>query len=580
MTGVLLVAAMPALTQLDFLNHVRHGAISSQEEVGNLLRAPRLLQGAGLWPIGDVRLDPDPLWLAVVAALLCVAGAIGGIALAARRAAWQVPALVLVTLIGCLGAVIVGSPWVDAKALAILAPVPLLAAAGLAAALIEDRDVLRRRIGVALAAVLVAGCAWSLVAVVNEVRVAPRERFAELRELGEAIAGRGPTVQLDYEVYGARWFLRDAAADGATDLRQRHVRGPNGQDFAEQSNVEVDDIVAPDLWAYTIVVRRRNPLASRPPSAFRRIFAGDYWEAWERSPDAPIPRRLRSRSSRGLPASRTACSQIASLAQLGLPTLAAVVRPTAPLLTNIAKARIPRSWTAAGLRPVDSGDATIRLQVPAAGRWRAWVQGAVLGSLEVSLDERSLGRVRHETSHAGQWLRFGTADLSPGAHALRLRYERGALWRGGRGTSDAQIPLGAIALTPADADSELPVTRVPAAGYRQLCQGQQLDWVEAVPGETPPATLSRSARRAWRARCGPTCTTRRAAAARGEVQPQQRVGQQPLQAGSDRADVGRVAVQRGVAADLGHRRAVRRQDGVPGGHASSTGSPKPSCSEG
>ena len=488
LVALLAVVLMPALTTLQFTDHVRHGAISNQGEIGNLIRPPPLLQGAGLWPVGDLRIDPDPKAFATILALLCLAGAAAALVVGLRRRALQLPALTAIALLGCSAGVIVGSPWVDTKVLAMFAPVPLLGAAALAAVLFEGAARTRRALGVALAGALVLGCGWSTADVVLETRVGPRERLAELREIGEKLAGRGPTLQLDYDVYGNRWFLRDAAPDGATDLRQRHVRGVNGQDFAEHSSVEVDDIIPEDVWPFTIIVRRRAPLASQPPYAFRRIWAGRFWEAWERPAAAAQPlRRLKGGTSSGLPAASIACNQIRDLSRTpNAQTLATVVRERNPVIVDPATGSMPAPWKAAGLRPVVDGDAAVGVQLPSGGRWRAWVQGSVLGALEIVVDGRSLGTLRHETSHAGQWLRFGAAQLPAGAHTVVLRYRRGPIWRGGRGSADAQLPLGAVALTPEEAERELPVTRVAPKDYRQLC-GQSLDWIEVLGPDTPAA---------------------------------------------------------------------------------------------
>ena len=488
LVALLAVVLMPALTTLQFTDQVRHGAISNQGEIGNLIRPPPLLQGAGLWPVGDLRIDPDPRALATVLALLCLAGAAAAVVVGLRRRALQLPALTAIALLGCGAGVIVGSPWVDAKALAIFAPVPLLGAAALAAVLLEGAARTRRALGLALAGALVLGCGWSTADVVLETRVAPRERLAELRDIGTLIAGRGPTLQLDYDVYGNRWFLRDAAPDGATDLRQRHVRGVNGQDFAEHSSVEVDDIIPEDVWPFTIIVRRRAPLASQPPYAFRRIWAGRFWEAWERPAAAPPPlKRLKGGTTSGLPAASISCKEIADLARTpGAQTLATVVREVNPVIADLATGGLPPEWKAAGVRPVVDGDGAVAFQLPQAGRWRVWVQGSVLGSLELFVDGRPLGKLRHETSHAGQWLRFGAAQLPAGAHTVVLRYERGPFWRGGRGRKDEQLPLGPVVMTPEDAEREQPVTRIPASDYRQLC-GKSLDWIEVLGAAAPAA---------------------------------------------------------------------------------------------
>ena len=103
--GALLAAvSLPVLTTLDFARQITSssGGLVTADDLGNLLRPPPLLQGAGLWPVGDLRLDPDPLLLALIAALTVLVAALAAVALAVRRRAWALPALLAVALLGCV----------------------------------------------------------------------------------------------------------------------------------------------------------------------------------------------------------------------------------------------------------------------------------------------------------------------------------------------------------------------------------------------------------------------------------------------------------------------------------------------
>ncbi|MDX6677374.1 MAG: hypothetical protein QOE31_1426 [Solirubrobacteraceae bacterium] len=488
LAALLAIVFVPVLTTLEFARQITSstGGLVNAGDLGNLLRPPPLLQGAGLWPIGDLRLDPDPLFAAAVTALTCLVAAVAAVVVAARRGAWTLPALIAIGLAGSGAALVIGTPWVDAKALAIFCALPLLAAAALAAHLLRAHERADRVVGATLAVVLLAGCAWSTAAVARDVRVAPRARLSELREIGRLTAGRGPTLQLDFDVYGDRWFLRDSATDGATDLRQRHVRDAAGNDFARLASVEVDDIVPADLAPYRIVVRRRSPVASRPPAAFRRIWAGSYWEVWERAAGSVASaQRIAGGGASGEPAGPIACADIAALARGSHASrLAAVVREHPAVLAGLRGAglRLSAPWqpTDFGVRPLSDGDASLTVSLPAAGRWRGWVRGSLRGSLELRVDGRSLGVRRHELSHGPQWLRFDAVDLAAGAHDVVLRFRRGPFWRAGRGAADAQPELGPLALTHAADEGELAVTQVAARDYRRLCRGQSLDWVEVA----------------------------------------------------------------------------------------------------
>lgn len=464
-TGVLAVAGLPALASAGFLRHTTAGAISAQEDVGNLIKPPPLLQGAGLWPVGDLRLDPSPRLLAVALALACLAGAYGMVGVAIRRRAWALPVLVGVTLTGALAGVAVGSPWVDAKALAVLSPMILLAAAAFVAAQ-------PRALAAAGALVLAAATGWSTQMVIRDVFVAPRERLAELHALAPEVVG--PAVVLDFEIYAQRHFLREFGTDGATDLRQRTVAKADGQVFPALSTAEVDLIAPAELWAFQSIVRRRSPTDSRPPAAFELVRAGEHFELWRRPVAAPVP-LARLPLSAGLdPTARVDCGQLKELAATpGARGLAAVERRP-PVIADLAGAATPPPWRAAnGVVPVVDGEAAATVRIPADGRWRVYVGGATLGRLSVAVDGRPVGAKRHELSHDGQWLRYGALPLQAGEHTVQLRYSAGPPQAGIGDPS----PLGPLALAP---EEDAPVTRVAPSAYRELC-GRRLDWVEALP---------------------------------------------------------------------------------------------------
>src|SRR5204862_1404992 len=128
--------------------------------------------------------------------------------------------------------VIVGSPWVAAKAMAIAAPAIVLAAMIGTASLVSERrqpgpsrEALGgwRLAGVVLLVAIAGGVVWSNALAYRDVNLAPRDQLAEVERIGPMIAGQGPTLMTEYQPYGVRHFLRDAAPEGASELRRRLV---------------------------------------------------------------------------------------------------------------------------------------------------------------------------------------------------------------------------------------------------------------------------------------------------------------------------------------------------------------------
>ena len=73
------------------------------------------------------------------------------------------------------------------------------------------------------AAAILFGVAWSDSLAYHDVVLAPNARLTELQAIGSTYAGQGPTLENDYDPYGARHFLRKLDAEGASELRVRPV---------------------------------------------------------------------------------------------------------------------------------------------------------------------------------------------------------------------------------------------------------------------------------------------------------------------------------------------------------------------
>jgi hypothetical protein len=327
--------------------------------------------------------------------------------------------------------------------------------------------------------VLIAGCAWSTFLVSRDVFVAPRESLVEQRSFAKQLDGRGPTLMLDYEGYSSRYLLGAAEVEGATDLRNNLVPGRNGEGFPDYTTVEVDDIQDSALYPYRILMRRQTPTGSRPPSTFNLLRDGEYFQAWARDPVAPNPLVHLNRSEGILPAAQVSCREVRDLAATAKATTLAAVARENPAIADIASGDIPPSWlTSNGVVPRTSGTAGVTLQVPAAGEYRVWVGGRALGELTVAVDGQEVGGVRHQLDASVGYMRFGVVDLEAGAHVITLAYERGAFWRAGRGTADAQLPLGPVSLSQT---AQPAIERVPVADADRLCDGRTYDWLEALP---------------------------------------------------------------------------------------------------
>jgi hypothetical protein len=473
---VLVVGCLPAITTLSFVRQTTEGGTGSSTELGHLVAPLPLLQGSGLWPEVDFRFPPSHAFLVHGLAALCLASLAAALVVAVVRRHPDLVILTGLTFIGCGLAIRFGSPWIDAKALAIASPVVLLGAAALAFGHLRDAEALGRSAAAALAAVLVAGAAWSGLAAAAGTTVAPRARLAELRHVADIVGSAGPLLLLDPEIYGDRYLLRAAAPEAATDLRYRAVRMTSGDLFPELSTAEVDSVATSELFVYPLLVRRRSPSASRPPAAYSMLWSGEYWEVWRRPPTAVPPLKHVALGSGADPAAPVPCALLTSLAATPGAALISVVPRTRPAIAAFDLSAVPASWrTVTGVVPDSDGTTRVTVTAPVDGRYRVWVGGGTRGRLDVRVDGRPVGGVNHDIALGEPWLRFGIVALTAGPHIVEVRYRSGLRI----GTQARAIPLGPVALSPVAADGDLPVQTVPATQVRQLCTANtSYDWVE------------------------------------------------------------------------------------------------------
>ena len=391
--------------------------VTSDTAKGNLVEPLSPLQIFGVWPEGDFRFRPEDM-LATHVLIGTVALAAGiGLFLAWRRRAVALLVFVAGTVAAAFVIVAIGSPWIDAKALATASPAVVFAAligAGLTIA------AGRRVAGAVLALVVCGGVLWSNVLAYHEVNLAPYQRHSELAQIGDLIAGQGPALMTEYEPYGVRHFLRKADAEGASELRRRLVPLRSGKPLRKLSTADVDEFDLSAIRAYRTLVLRRSPVASRPPSVYRLLSRGRFYDVWQLIPgreDSLLEHLPLGRPGR--PAARPACAQVRGLAQRASSAggRLAVSRVPAALRVDLGRADsgppgqvrpVPGMPGAVYPGPEAGFEATIRVRRP--GDYVFFVGGAFRRELELSVDGRQVASKRHRLSHEGQYEPLAEVD--------------------------------------------------------------------------------------------------------------------------------------------------------------------------
>jgi hypothetical protein len=475
------VLSIPTLILTGEFSNSR-GTLTTSSELGNLLHPLSVLQVAGIWPVGDFRHQPPGIALTYV--LVAVAGlaALAGLCWAWKRGEWGLVLYIAGAAVGCAVTVGVGSPWFDGRALAIASPAVLVA--GMAAVGWLFRGGRRTEAIVALL-VIGGGVVWSNALAYHEVSLAPRGQLRELETVGHRFAGDGPALMNEYAPYGVRHFLRKLDPEGASELRRRPILLRDGTEVPKGEYADIDRFQLAAVLVYRTLVLVRTPTASRPPSLYKLVWSGRYYDVWQRPAVVP-PGRLVEHVPLGndlQPATAAPCADVLRLAQEARTSAGHLVAATRPPVTvgDLGSAAIPPSWQAGvdgsgAVFPARSGTLESSITIPADGRYGFWVAGSFRRDLSLSVDGRHLATAEDHLNHPGVDTPFGEAELTAGAHRIALAYAGSSIAPGSGGPPLAFGPLLVSRLP-----GEGPLIAVQPAAARSWC-GKRLDWIEVVAG--------------------------------------------------------------------------------------------------
>jgi hypothetical protein len=448
--------------------------------------------------VGDFRLSAPAAAVAPLLAAIGI-GLVLAVRVGVRRRQLTLAVYPALALFGCLVAWLGGStPWVVAKSLAIGSPaLPAVALLGVAALWAH------RRIAASLLLVLIAGgVLWSNALAYHDVTLAPKARLAELQRIAPLLAGHGPTLINEYDVYADRHFLRDGTPVEPAEYRPYQIPLAGGQLLTQSAQADLDAFSVQTLLAYPSIITRTSPVASRPSSLYQLRWQGRYYQLWQR-PLAPAGRILLhvpfgdasthplcGQSTTGYqplcsigPVAPAPCSLVRALARTARSDRARLIayqRP-APVVARADQTRWPGSWlydsAARTLTPNAPGRLEARIALSSSQRYQLWLGGSFARGFEVSIDGQAMARVKNQLQNIGQYILVGQRRLAPGIHTISLSYPPADLTPG----SGAQLTtLATIALQPLDAPTTGLISVTPQDAT-VLC-GRQLDWIEVAAG--------------------------------------------------------------------------------------------------
>lgn len=468
------------------------------EALGNLLHPLSVFQLAGVWPVGDFRLTPATLPTALLIAVVALAATFA-LWSSIRRGQAGVAAYVGAALLGCtLIWLLGGTPWVLGKALAVASPaIPLAALTG--GALLWTRT---RIGGGVVIAIIAGGVLWSNALGYHDAVLAPRGRLLELQRIGGLLAGKGPTFFNQYEIYGDRHFLREGAPVEPAEYREPLLPLRNGALLTKSAWADLDSFPLSTLEPYRSIVIQRSPTESRPPSIYRRVWQGRYYELWQRPahPSTRIIEHVPYGESNALPycgasanrpfapdcsvdpAAIPACPQILALGRVALRSHAQLVayqRPQ-PIVARGDQTLWPGQWIheplAHTLQPTVPGEAISHIALDSDQSYELLLGGSFARGFEVTVDGRDVGRIKDEVSALDGYVHVANVSLAAGVHTFGLTYPHADLTPGSGDNS--LTSLSAIVLEPRQSPSS-ELIRVSAQDAARLC-GRSLDWIEVV----------------------------------------------------------------------------------------------------
>ncbi|HEY2180650.1 MAG TPA: hypothetical protein VGH09_03160 [Solirubrobacteraceae bacterium] len=475
-------------------------------DLGNLAAPVPGISAAGVWITGDVRFPQYAhRGLSETLAIVVLVLAACGLVFAVRRRAWSVVWLGIAGGVALYYVAHRYGPWIQFKADCISSPIALLLAFGGAGGLI---DAARRRdpsaragvaqrglpkimrlsggVAAALAGLAVAAAVLGGNALIyHDVTLSPYARLHDLQRIGEHFARQGPTLTPDFEEY-AEYYLRDGQQDSV-------VNGPGiGLRPGVNRDVEAGGIFAYDLDEFTLpwvesfrtIVKRRNPLASRPPSNYRLVYLSPYYEVWQR---AQAPRAVyahihfadsaANRDRQGCAEARVAAAKAGPEARL------AYMPAPSYIQVDGSNMVVTGALSAAGgtIFAHGSGRAYREQPIPATGTYNLFFAGSFGRPVDVYIDGRHVGTAAYQVSYPAQWILIGSVRLRRGVHRIELRRGGVSLHAGnGDGIDQFNRTIGPLALFAQH--PEVPVVRYANLdALTRLCHSaQRVRWLEIV----------------------------------------------------------------------------------------------------
>ena len=465
------VAALPQIPDsLDFYDQGnRLLGSSTGADVGNLIGPIRIWEAFGVWLVDDFRLPPNnPEWTYALVGVVGVLVLFGTIWSLQRRGTAP---LMIAAAAFLVWLIIPAGLYIEAKFLTILSPAIVLLALVGGWALVTSGRVPEAAVLVLAATV---GIFISDALAYHGVYLAPTKRLDELSTINDRFPGQGPAMLDEFEEYG-KHYLRDVPPVVPFDAwtpAAPSLRVPGLPVYARY--YDIDLMTLPYVEQFPLLIQRRSPVASRPPSNYRSAFVGRYYEVWRRTADPKVAGHL-SLGGADDAGATPRCGQVRRLGKTAPPRsrLVAAERPAPIALPVRRMSPFPRGWALTAdkrVAPVGAGRTGSNFTSPA-GSFTIWFRGSFGRGAKVLVDGREIGRAL-SVQTPQQMSRVGNVQLTAGRHRLEIVRGGGNL-KPGNGQDEV---YDTVFVNP---DVPVRLVSLPLSLRRSLC-GRHLDWIEVV----------------------------------------------------------------------------------------------------
>ena len=490
--GIAVVLGVLVLLQYDALTRFIDRVDDVQASTGRLLEREPPWQVLGVWPQGDFRVSTGAVTGAYFAIGFALLAALAAVPSWVRRREVAVPAALLAAVVIYGYTLAFGGIHVQAKALAVAAPLVLLFIVG---GLLDpgrrpgsepDQEPAGRSpwaiARLALGALFVVFAAGSSFLALRQAPVGTNERARQLEALRDQVAG-ADVVFLGLDRF-APYRLRGAeSVQSPGGYVPESVHARRGKAWVQGEQLDFDSLPSGRYDRYRYAITTTTPYASSAPANFSEVDRTADFILWERSGDAPSRDTLRNEG--GSPGTPLHCARRDSELE-GVDGTAGVIAK--PLVRPFD------AWqpSASLIAP---GDAEIRLDLPA-GRWRLALQynsevslqltvvapgGA--GEKTVALDEElpvALEGMYAFAPGRGPFWSLGEIESKGGRVEVRLHANE-PTWLERLTQAQRRVWLGRLAFVPVS-DAPMGLAGPPTANQIPLDDAcdKYIDWYELV----------------------------------------------------------------------------------------------------